>query len=46
MLNNLVTVIQGNAELIQMKHDMEEAAEILAACAKIQEILNTLRQER
>lgn len=45
-LNNLITVIQGNAELIQLKQGLEEAGEILEACRKMQGLLNSLRQER
>ncbi|SHK58271.1 hypothetical protein [Desulforamulus aeronauticus] len=45
-LNNLITVIQGNAELIQLKQGLEEAREILEACRKMQGLLNSLRQER
>lgn len=44
-LNNLVTVIQGNAELIKFgQNSQEDAEEIMDACEQILVILNTLRQ--
>ncbi|MEG6523234.1 hypothetical protein [Desulfotomaculum sp. 1211_IL3151] len=44
-LNNLLTVIQGNAELIKLdQQNQEDAAEILDACKQMEEVLRTIRQ--
>ena len=44
-LNNLITVIQGNAQLIKLGQDnKEDAEEILIACSQMSDALKAIRQ--